>query len=273
MRVISDGYLETMHIPLLQGRDFTEHDTDGTKKVILINQTMARALWPGENPIGKTVLYVDPEREVVGVVGDVRHLSLEEASGLEMYLPVRQSTDHFPMDLVMRAALPPEALASEVRRALQPLDPALPTNEFRTLQGVVDRASSPRRFVVLLLASFAVFALLLASLGIYAVISYSVSQRQRELGIRMALGASAGELRRQILGETFRLAGLGLGLGLPVAWALSRSISGLLYGIEATDPLTFAGHDRDADGRGRAGRLPSGAPGVTHQPAHALRAD
>lgn len=241
VRVISDGYLETMHIPLLQGRDFTEHDTDGSKKVVIINQSMARALWPGENPIGKTAIYLDPEREVVGVVGDVRHLSLEEASGLEFYLPSRQTTDHFPMDLVMRTALAPEVLASEVRRALAPLDPSLATNEFRTLQSVVDRASSPRRFVVLLLASFAGFALLLASLGIYAVISYSVSQRQRELGIRMALGASAGEVRRQILGETFRLAGLGLVVGLPVAWALSRSMSSLLYGIDATDPLTFAG--------------------------------
>jgi predicted permease len=240
VRIVSDGYLDAMHIPLLQGRDFTEHDTDGSKKVIIVNQTMARALWPGEDPIGKTVMYVDPEREVIGVVGDVRHLSLEDGSGLEMYLPSRQTTDHFPLDLVMRTALAPEALASEVRRALAPLDPSVPTNEFRTLQDVVDRASSPRRFVVLLLASFAGFALLLASLGIYAVISYSVSQRQRELGIRMALGASGGELRRQILRETFRLAGLGLAVGLPIAWVLSRSMSSLLYGIDASDPLTFS---------------------------------
>ncbi len=127
--------------------------------------------------------------------------------------------------------------------------------------------------MVLLLASFAVFALLLASLGIYAVISYSVSQRQRELGIRMALGASAGELRRQILGETFRLAGLGLGLGLPVAWALSRSISGLLYGIEATDPLTFAGMIATLTAvAALAGYLPALRASRTN-PLSALRAD
>ena len=143
----------------------------GSKKVVLINESLARALWPGQDPIGKTLIFLDPEREVVGVVGDVRHLTLEEPSGNEMYLPLRQTTDHFPMDLVMRTATPPSALASQVREALRPIAPALPTNEFRTMQQIVDKTASPRRFVVAILVAFALFALVLASLGIYAVIS------------------------------------------------------------------------------------------------------
>jgi predicted permease len=241
VRIVSEGYLKAMGITLRAGRDFTEHDTVGAKPVILINETLARKLWPGQDPIGQTVVYVDVEREVVGVVGDVRHLALEEASGSEFYLPIRQSNDYSSVDLVIRTALPPASLASAVRATLGPIAPNLPGNEFRPLQQLVDKAISPRRFVVILLAGFSAFALILASLGIYAVISYAVSQRTQELGIRMALGASPGDLQSRILLETLGLAGLGMLIGIIAASILSRAISGLLFGVTPTDPATFAG--------------------------------
>ena len=208
--------------------------------MIVINETMARRLWPGEDAIGK-IIRADRERRVVGVVGDVRHLALEQGAGLEMYLPIRQTRDFSSVDLVVRTTLPPAQLASGVRAALAAVDPNLPANEFRTLQQLVDKAVSPRRFVVLLLGGFAVFALILASLGIYAVISYSVSQRTQEIGIRMALGASARDLQLRIVLQTLSLAATGMLLGTGASWALARSLSGFLFGVTSTDPVTFLG--------------------------------
>jgi ABC-type antimicrobial peptide transport system permease subunit len=159
---------------------------------------------------------------------------------MEMYMPIRQCGDYSSVDLVVRTAMPPGALASTVRAALTPIAPDLPGNDFRTLQELVDKAVSPRRFVVLLLGGFAAFALLLASLGIYAVISYSVSQRTQEIGIRMALGASAGSLQGRIILETMTLAATGMALGVAASWALARGLNGFLFGVSASDPVTFA---------------------------------
>jgi putative ABC transport system permease protein len=178
---------------------------------------------------------------VVGVVADVRHDSLESAGGSEMYRPMRQTGDYSPMNFVVRTVLPPDRLASEVRAALRPLDPNLPVREFTTLQGLVDKAVSPRRFLVVLLAGFAGFALLLASLGIYAVISYSVNRRVQEIGIRMALGASATNLQIGILLHTLGLAALGLALGMAAARALTGVLESLLFGVTPGDPVTFIG--------------------------------
>jgi predicted permease len=240
VRVVSDGYLRSMGIPLRAGRDFTERDTPSTEQVIIINETMARRLWPGEDAMGQ-ILEVDKDRRVVGIVGDVRHLALEQGAGSEMYLPIRQCRDFASVDLVVRTTLPPAELALSVRAALKPIEPNLPASDFRTLQQLVDKAVSPRRFVVLLLGGFALFALVLASLGIYGVISYSVNQRTQEIGIRMALGASAGDLQAGILLQTLGLASIGMLLGVGASWALARALSGLLFGVTPADPVTFAG--------------------------------
>jgi predicted permease len=231
-----------MGIPLIAGRDISERDTASTEAVIVINETMARRLFPGQDAIGQKVIACnDNGRSVVGIVGDVRHIALEKDAGMEMYIPIRQCRDWSSLDLVVRTALPPAELAAAVRVALKPVDPNLAANEFRTLQQLVDKSVSPRRFVVLLLGGFAVFALILASLGIYAVISYSVSQRTQEIGIRMALGATSGDLQASILRQTLVLAAVGMLVGVVASWALARALSGLLFGVTATDPVTFAG--------------------------------
>ena len=240
VRVVSDGYLRSMGIPLRAGRDFTERDTPQTEEVIIINETMAHRLWPGQDAMGQ-ILEVDKDRRVIGIVGDVRHLALEQGSGSEMYLPIRQCGDFASVDLVVRTTLPPAELASSVRAALKPIEPNLPASDFRTLQQLVDKAVSPRRFVVWLLGGFALFALVLASLGIYGVISYSVNQRTQEIGIRMALGASARDLQAGIILQTLGLAAMGMLLGTAVSWALARALNGLLFGVTPADPATFAG--------------------------------
>jgi predicted permease len=238
VRIISDGYFKAMGVPLRAGRDFTERDDMTSQKVIIINESLARELWPGQNPIGQMVTVDD--REVVGVVGDVHHLALEEKSGNEFYIPIRQTGDYGSVDLVVRSSLSTSELVPRLRETLRPIDPTLATGTIRTMQQVVDKAASPRRFVVLLLAGFAAFALILASLGIYAVISYSVSQRTQEIGIRMALGASAQALQANILLQTLALAVTGIVIGVVSSWALSNTLSTLLFGVTATDPATFA---------------------------------
>jgi predicted permease len=240
IRMISDGYFEAAGIRLEAGRGFTEQDRASSEKVAIVNQTLARTLWPGQDPIGQVVTQ-DGGRRVVGVVADVRHGALETTGGSEMYIPLRQTGDYSDMELVARTTLPREVFASGIRTALRPLDPNLPIREVRSLQDFVDKAVSPRRFVVMLLGGFAAFALLLASLGIYAVISYSVNQRVQEIGIRMALGASPADLQRRILLSTFGLAALGLALGMAASRALSDTLGSLLYGVTSGDPVTYVG--------------------------------
>jgi predicted permease len=241
VRIVSDGYMAALGIPIKAGRDIAPSDVATSDPVIVVNESMAKRLWPNEDPIGKYVLNgCAKERRVVGVVGDVRHLTLEQSSGNEMYIPMRQCSDQASVDLVVRSTLAPGAAAGAVRAALAPISPSLGVNQFRQIQQLVDRSVSPRRFTVWMLTGFAVFALVLASLGIYALISYSVSQRTQEIGIRMALGASAGDVQRRIVLQTLRLALGGIALGAVASWLMARSMSGLLFGVTAGDPLTFA---------------------------------
>jgi ABC-type lipoprotein release transport system permease subunit len=206
--------------------------------VVVVNETLARTLWPGQDPLGQ-IMTQDGGRRVVGVVGDVHHGGPEKSGGSEMYLPMRQTQDYPEMELVVRTTLPPDSLAAGIRMALRPIDPNLPVSEFQTFQDLVDKVVSPRRFLVILLTGFAVFALVLALLGIYALISYSVNQRTREIGIRMALGASTGLVQREVLAKTLRLALTGVAVGTLASFALAKWIESLLFGTTPTDPVVF----------------------------------
>jgi predicted permease len=241
LHVVSEGYLDAMRIRLLAGRDFAESDHKSSGTVVLVNQTLARKLWPGQDPVGQVLVASDVERRVIGLVQDVRHLDLEKEGGPEMYFTVRQTGDYASMHLVARGAHSLTDLTAATRAAIQPIDPSLPLKEIHNVQGIVDKSISPRRFIVQLLVGFAGFALILASLGIYAVISYSVSQRKREIGIRVALGAQARDLQMQIVMQTMKLATAGMALGCVASVGAGRVMQTLLFGVTPSDPVTFAG--------------------------------
>lgn len=237
-RIIDWRYLTTMRIPLLVGRGFDPRDTADSDKVIIVNQKMARQLWPDQDPIGKIAL-VNGQSRVVGVVANVRHQALEQEGGLEMYLPLTQITPG-SVELVLRSKGPLDPLLPGIRAALRSVEPSLPTAEYQPLNDLVERAVSPRRFMVALLSAFAFAALLLASIGIYGVVSYTVTQRTGEIGIRMALGATSSQVQRHVMIQTFRLVVSGILLGTLGALALTRLTASLLYHLEPTDPPTFA---------------------------------
>jgi predicted permease len=241
-RIVDADYLEAMQIPLIAGRQFTRDDRVGTRRVVILNKTAAARLFPGANAIGQYVmLFRDVEWEVVGVVSDVRHQALDQESGLEVYIPYSQLPDYGTLAMVVRSRVPAPVLARNVKAALNAVDPSLPVGDYQSLDAVVDRAVSPRRFILTILGGFAGAALLLAALGIYAVLSYSVSQRVRELGIRMALGESGSSVRRRVVGRTMLLAASGVLIGAVASFAASRLLRSLLYGVAPTDPLSFMG--------------------------------
>jgi putative ABC transport system permease protein len=237
-RIIDHRYLQAMGISLRAGRYFTVDDTDEAPRVVVVNETAAQELFPDRDPVGGIAVVAGEEWEVVGVVGDVRHQSLEEESGLEVYMPMTQMWWE-TLDMVVRSPLPPESLLGGVRAAIQTTDAAMPTEDFQALEAIVGQAVSPRRFILLLLGAFAGTALLLAALGIYGVLSYSVSQRIPEIGIRMALGESGNQVLGRVVGRTMALAGTGVFLGGIGSFLAARFIGSLLYGVEPSDPLTF----------------------------------
>jgi predicted permease len=239
-RIVDHRYLQAMEIDLLEGRYFTSDDiNEGSPPVIIINQTGARILFEGESALGRVVVTGPGDGwEIVGVVADTRHQSLEEDSGIEMYMPMGQLT--WPtLEMVVRSRLPVEVLLGPVRAAMSGVDPTMPTGDFRTLDSMVDRSISPRRFTLLLLVGFAGTALLLAALGIYGVLSYTVTQRVPEIGIRMAMGESGAQVLGRVVARTMILAAMGTVVGITAALALSRLMASLLYGVEATDLGTF----------------------------------
>jgi putative ABC transport system permease protein len=242
---VEPGYFQTMGIALLKGRDFTWHDTLKTMPVVVINEALAKQFFAGEDPIGKHLnahigngYSKPPRREIVGVVRDVKNHGLSAFPGPQVYVPLAQS----PLDVmtfVVRTAADPASLAVAARGQVKLLDKDLPLFGVETLDEYVGQSLAPPRFVALLLGIFAGIALLLAAVGIYGVIAFSVAQRTHEIGIRMALGAGKGDVLRMVVGQGLRLALIGVAVGIAGALALTRFLSTLLYGVKPTDPLTF----------------------------------
>jgi predicted permease len=240
--IVSPGYLRAAGMRLLEGRDFAWDDGPKNEKVVIVNQTVARRLWPGQDPIGRIARVTDVDARVIGVIADVQENSVEGEAGWQMYLPVTNPAwGAEGANLVVRSKLPSGALAPSIMATLRQINPAQPATELRPLQRLVDHAVSPRRFFVVLVGVFAGLGLLLASLGIYGVISYSVTQRTQEIGIRMALGASQAQVQREVGWRTLRLALLGMIIGLLGSLAAARLIASLLFGTAPTDPVTFVG--------------------------------
>ena len=236
--VITPGFVEAMGMRL-HGRDFTWSDDLKSERVVLINASAARVYWPGEDAVGKFLTNGKQDLRVVGVVDDIHADSVEGQPGWQIYYPATQDGPE-GAQLVVRTALPPASLAGGVLHALRELNPKQPAAEFRPIRTIVDRAVSPRRFFVLLVTVFAEFGLLLATLGIYGVISYSVTQQTQEIGIRMALGATQGHVLRGVLQKTMILAITGIVLGTVASVVVGRWIAALLFGTKPTDPVTFA---------------------------------
>ncbi|MGH9703897.1 MAG: ABC transporter permease [Candidatus Acidiferrales bacterium] len=245
-RDVTDDYFQTLHIPLLQGRDFSAQDNSKSPAVIIVNQTFSRTFFPGENPLGKHIqpgMSVGPGtkvmREIVGVVGDVRHLGLNQEAGPEVYAPESQ----MPFDgmiLVVRTDSDPRSAIGAIRQQVRALDKDLPVFDAKLLEEYLSASLAQPRFNTFLLGIFAVVALLLAVVGLYGVMSYSVVQRTHEIGIRMALGAQAKNVMQMVVGQALRLTLTGCVIGLAGAWAVTRLMSTLLYGVSASDPATFA---------------------------------
>jgi putative ABC transport system permease protein len=243
-RVISPGYFDTMGIPLLSGRQFTDQDTADTIVGVVISETMAHRYWPGQDAVGKRIFPGRIQRpedwfQVIGVVKDVRQFELTAESRPQMYLSYRQAEFFVPRDLVVKTDVDPASLAATVRRTVWEIDKDQPVSNIRTMEEILLDSIARQRFSMLLLAIFAGVALVLAAVGIYGVMSYSVAQRTHEIGIRMALGAQTGTVLKLAVGYGLKLVIAGVAIGLIAAFALTRVMSTLLFGVTATDPATF----------------------------------
>jgi len=244
-RIISPGYFDTMSIPLLRGRQFTDHDIETSPRAVVISETMARRFWPGEEAVGKRIgagRIRRPEDwiQVVGVVKDVRQFELTADPKPQMYLSYKQAGFFAPRDLVVKTDVDPTSMAATVRNAVWEIDKDQPVSNIRTMDEILADSIARQRFSMLLLAIFAGVALVLAGVGIYGVMSYSVAQRTREIGIRMALGAQTGAVLKLAVSYGMKLVLVGIVIGLIAAFALTRVMATLLFGVTATDPTTFA---------------------------------
>ena len=245
-REVSVNYLQTMNIPLRAGRYFDKRDNGTSMRVAIINETMARQYWPGENAIGRRFNIGDPNdgewMEIVGIVADVRQMGLDEPVKAEMYMPYQQVTDwpfFVPRDLAIRTTGDPMSVAGSIRQIVREVDPDQPISNIATMSEVLGDEAAQRRMGMIMLAAFAGLALLLASLGIYGVLAYFVTQHTNEIGVRMALGANRRNIFALVLKKGMGLTLLGIVIGLAASFALTRLMSSLLFGVKSSDPVTF----------------------------------
>ncbi len=244
-RLVTEEHFRTLRIPLLQGRLFNDRDTASAPPVVIINRAMAQRVWPNENPIGRQVRFgepKDPVYSVVGVVGEIKHLGLGAEEGPAIYQPFAQKRFDWLrwMTLVVRAKTNPANLNEAVRGKIRELDPDQPVYNVATMEQLLAQSVARPRFTTFVLGIFALLALNLALVGIYGVLAFSVAQRTREIGIRMAIGAQRGDILRLVMGQGLQLVVSGVALGLLGALALTRTMQSLLFGVSAIDPATFA---------------------------------
>jgi putative ABC transport system permease protein len=255
-RSVTPHYFKVFRIPLLRGRVFGDTDTGNSAPVVIINEAMARKYWKDEDPLGQVITigkgigpqFADPPRQIVGVVGSVRETGLRDGDVGVMYLPQSQvpegitalANSVIPLSWAVRTARDPLSLRNAVEQAIAEIDRQLPVARQRTMEQVLAETTARQNFNMLLLTIFAAVALLLASIGIYGLMSYSVEQRTQEIGIRLALGAGRPDMMRLVFGQGMKLAALGVAIGLAIAFGLTRLLKSLLFGVQAGDPLTFA---------------------------------
>jgi len=243
LRMATPEYLPALGIPLLAGRNFTAQDRAETPAVILVSESFARKVWPGESAVGKQLM-LDYTRgkyayEVVGVTRDIRYYGLKSKPQPEVFIPHAQ-TPFLPMNVVVRTAADPLKLTGAAQQVARELDATQPVSKVSTMEQLIQRSIAPDRFALALLGLLALLALLIANVGIYSALSYTVAARTHEIGVRMALGATSRDVLRLALGQGMRLALMGIALGLLSACALTRLMRPLLFGVGATDPLTLS---------------------------------
>jgi putative ABC transport system permease protein len=240
---VTPEYFRVLEIPLLKGRLLSDQDRTGSLPVVVISESTATALWPGEDPLGRRVRIGDhasgPWRTVVGIAGNVRHASLAAPPTLQMYLPQSQVTDSY-LVLTVRSAVAPASLVPQIRSVFQATDPAVPIYRVATMGDLVGKSVAERRFVMRVLGAFAALALLLAAVGLYGVVSYTVSQRTREVGVRLALGARRVDILRLVLQSGLMTVAAGLVLGVAAALVSMRFMRALLFDVSPADLPTIA---------------------------------
>ncbi len=249
-------YFEALRVPLLKGRVFDQRDTGNSARVLLINEAFAKKYWPKGDPIGQRITvgkglgpeFEDPTREIVGIVGNIREMGLGQSEVPVMYVPQSQVSDGLtklannviPLSWIIQTAADPASLSAAIQHEIQSVDSQLAPSKIRTMDQVISESTARQNFNMLLLTIFAGLALLLAAIGIYGLMSYTVEQRTQELGIRMALGAGRGDMLKLVVRQGMLLAGIGVAIGLAASFGLNRLLANLLFGVKATDPITYA---------------------------------
>jgi putative ABC transport system permease protein len=275
---VTPGFFSALDVPLRRGRDVSASDTQQSPYVAVVSESFARRFLPGRDPIGRRFEYAFADRTIVGIVGDVRVRGLEQASEPQVYIPHQQVADgwilgYVPKDLVIRAAGNPESLLPAVRRIIHDADPDQPISDVQTLAAIVDGETAPRRAQLGVIAAFACVAFLLAGVGIQGVLSYAVSQRTREIGVRIALGARQGHILALVARDGVLLAAAGILIGAALAYGAGRAMEALLFGVRPADPVTFLSAVGLAAAMAVTGSLLPALRAVRVDPTTAIRAE
>jgi predicted permease len=254
-RFVSPHYFSVLRVPLLRGRAFDQRDTGNSARVVIINDAFAKKYWPKGDPIGQRITigkglgpqFEEPAREIAGIVANIREMGLSGGDPPVMYIPESQATDGMtklansviPLNWIVQTASDPSSLSTAIQHEIQSVDSQLAASKIRTMDQVISESTARQNFNMLLLTIFAGLALLLAAIGIYGLMSYTVEQRTQEFGIRMALGAGRNDMLKLVVREGMLLAGIGLVIGLAASFGLIRLLANLLFGVKATDPITY----------------------------------